>query len=61
MTWHWLRCDWTKWQPYEQNYSVVIYPGELIQQTVSRKRLREKRSCQTCGASQDRVVAEFHR
>jgi hypothetical protein len=58
--WHWLFHQWGQWEQYEQNYLVAIYPGELIQQEVSRKRLREKRRCLVCGAAQDRIVTEYH-
>lgn len=58
--WHWLRHDWGRWEQYKQDYGVVIYPGEVIQKEVTRARIRQKRICATCGAMQDKIVAELH-
>lgn len=59
-SWHWLRHDWGKWEQYEQRYTQRVFPGELIQQDLQRRRIRQKRSCLTCGTMQDKVVAELH-
>lgn len=56
--WHWLRHDWGKWEPYEHKYN--IYLDSAGKHMVTRTRIRQKRTCTTCGTMQDTVVAELH-
>jgi len=57
---HWLACDWGRWEQYEQEYGFVLFPGELIKTNYTRRRIRQKRICKTCGKLQDVVVVELH-
>jgi len=58
MCWH----QWTKWEPYEQQYQFVgtIMPARNAETFHgTRTRIRERRRCEKCGKSQDRVVVEL--
>lgn len=48
----WLFHDWTKWQEYE----VSFYLNGASERPWKRE-IREKRTCETCGHIQVRLVA----
>ena len=69
----WLRHSWAKWEQYEIRFPVPYNPiAEMIKVagarelkattnlpgTIDRNQLREKRTCESCGAMQDRLVRD---
>lgn len=64
MCWH----RWSRWEQYTQQYahrsaidaaSLAQISGDLEKITYTRSRIREKRTCEKCGAYQDRIAAEL--
>jgi len=58
---HWLRCRWSKWEPYVAHYTqttqmltgVIVALAEPVNYTQDR----ECRRCEVCGRSQDREIS----
>ena len=66
--WHWLAHRWSKWEPYtikrrepvqflepsprDALFTTITMTAKMLSRTV----YREKRRCETCGATQDREI-----
>ena len=59
---HWLRCRWSKWEPYTAEFTVKarMLAGVTFTEPepydVTEE--REKRRCDICGTTQDRRIRE---
>ena len=57
---HWLRCRWSKWEPYTAEFTERAYVAMGVTFThpepLDLSEERERRRCETCGATQDRGI-----
>lgn len=52
---------WSKWEQYEHRYTFtpgIIAPKEVRGNTYKGVDIRQRRTCEKCGAMQDKLVSE---
>ena len=52
----WLFHKWTKWEFYVQEYTTTARWGKLAGQSFDCNEKRQRRSCETCGKTQDEKI-----
>lgn len=52
MNWHWLHCNWGKWETYTETWVRQYYNGKSNNYSIECQR----RTCLTCGKQDRREI-----